>query len=107
MRRKKAAMTLLSSISSSAVLLFLSLPAAHADQTFMTLAKENYLQADVDGDLMLTLDEFTKFVDLNANDGLGRAGMIRDRGMHGFAFRRVDLNSDGLVAPDELSAMAR
>ncbi|MEO1748770.1 MAG: hypothetical protein AAFR27_09180 [Pseudomonadota bacterium] len=80
---------------------------AHADQVNVPLAMENYMQADMDGDTMLTLDEFTKFIDLNADDGLGRAGMIRDRGMHGFAFRRVDANSDGLIAPEELSAMAQ
>lgn len=80
---------------------------AQADQVNTSLAMENYVQADVNGDTMLTFDEFSNFIDLNADDGLGRAGMIRDRGMHGFAFRRVDTNSDGLIAPDELSAMAQ
>ncbi|MEO0543548.1 MAG: hypothetical protein AAFY99_06980 [Pseudomonadota bacterium] len=94
-------------VASVSSALFATLTVAHADQASDFLAMENYIQADVDGDTMLTLDEFTNFIDLNANDGLGRAGMIRDRGMHGFAFRRVDANSDGLIAPDEMSAMAR
>ena len=94
-------------VSSCAVVFLVSSPFAYAEETRETLAKENYMQADTNGDTMLTLDEFTTFIDLNADDGLGRAGMIRDRGMHGFAFRRVDANSDGLVAPEELAAMAR
>jgi len=94
-------------ISSAIILSSMSASLAQADQVNAPLAMENYIQADTNGDTMLTLDEFSKFIDLNADDGLGRAGMIRDRGMHGFAFRRVDANSDGLIAPEELSAMAQ
>ncbi|MEM9999739.1 MAG: hypothetical protein AAF940_02560 [Pseudomonadota bacterium] len=80
---------------------------AQASEINSEMAIENYQQADANGDGNLTVDEFTAFINLNADDGVGRAGMIRDRNMHGFAFRRIDANSDGLVSAEEMSAMAR
>jgi hypothetical protein len=71
------------------------------------LAQENYRQADADSDGVLVQAEFARFIDLNAEDDLGRAARISARGMHAQAFRRVDGNRDGRVTPTELQAMSR
>jgi hypothetical protein len=71
------------------------------------LAQENYRQADADGDGALVQAEFARFIDLNAEDDLGRAARISARGMHAQAFRRVDGNGDGRVTPTELQAVSR
>ncbi len=70
------------------------------------LAAENILQADVDADGALSKSEFRTLIDLNAEDGIGRAAMIKRFGRYSMAFDRVDANADGLVTPDEIKQMA-
>ncbi len=67
-------------------------------------AQTNYVEADFNQDGLLDLDEFTTFVDLNADYGIGRTPMIRRFGMHGTAFERLDTNKDKLVSREELAA---
>ncbi|MEM6679848.1 MAG: hypothetical protein AAF675_18450 [Pseudomonadota bacterium] len=67
----------------------------------------NFRTADADADTMLTLEEFTRFIHLNAEDGLGRAAMIKRHGRESTAFGRVDMDGDGLVTPDEIRAIAK
>ena len=67
-------------------------------------ARENFQQADGDNDGKLTRTEFRNFIDANAKDGLGRAGMVRRFGAYETAFERVDKNEDGVVTPRELAA---
>jgi Ca2+-binding EF-hand superfamily protein len=70
-------------------------------------AQENFQQADSNNDGKLTPAEFRKFIDANAKDGLGRAGMVRRFGAYGTAFGKVDKNADGVVTPRELAAARR
>jgi Ca2+-binding EF-hand superfamily protein len=84
-------------------LFFLSPVIAMAQDT--NLGAENFQQADVNGDGMLAYTEFATFIDLNAADGLGRASTISARGLHARAFTRIDANGDGIVSPQELSAI--
>ncbi|MEP3420653.1 MAG: EF-hand domain-containing protein [Erythrobacter sp.] len=70
-------------------------------------ARENFQQADADNDGKLTPAEFREFINANADDGLGRAGMVRRFGAYDTAFERIDKNEDGLVTPVELSAARR
>ncbi|WP_108787168.1 EF-hand domain-containing protein [Erythrobacter sp. Alg231-14] len=70
-------------------------------------ARENFQQADADNDGELTPAEFREFINANADDGLGRAGMVRRFGAYDTAFGRIDKNEDGLVTPAELSAARR
>ena len=70
-------------------------------------ARENFQQADTDNDGKLTRAEFRKFIDANADDGLGRAGMVRRFGAYGRAFETVDKNADGVVTATELAAARR
>ena len=67
-------------------------------------AKANFLQADINQDRHLDFKEFTQFVNLNADHGIGRAAIIRRFGMHGRAFGKRDSNSDGLVSPQEIAS---
>lgn len=68
-------------------------------------AAENFRQADADGDGQLSYAEFARFIDLNAEDGLGNAQRVSARGLHARAFEHVDANGDGVVSPEELQAM--
>ena len=70
-------------------------------------AQANFVAADVDQDEQLDFGEFTTFINLNADYGLGRAGMIRRFGMHGKAFGQVDANGDGVVSKQEIAAKAQ
>lgn len=70
-------------------------------------ARENFLQADADNDGKLTPAEFRDFINANADDGLGRAGMVRRFGAYERAFERVDNNADGVVTAPELAAARR
>lgn len=83
-----------------------SLGVAHADEAERALAAENFIQADVNVDNALTFDEFTTFIDLNADDDIGRAGVVRRFGRYETAFGRIDANEDGFVTPEELAAQA-
>ncbi len=67
-------------------------------------ARANFRQADANGDGRLNRGEFRAFIDANADDGLGRAPMVRRFGAYDRAFARVDGNDDGVVTPGELSA---
>jgi len=69
-------------------------------------ARTNFSQADANQDDQLDLAEFTTFVDLNAEHGLGRASMIRRLGMHDTVFGRIDTNSDGHASREEIEAQA-
>lgn len=71
------------------------------------LYAENFAAADADGSGWLTLAEFTTFIDLNAEDGLGRASTIQQRAAYATAFSRVDANGNGTIEHQELQAMQR
>ena len=78
---------------------------AYALADTQSLAAENYLQADANGDGALAYEEFVQFIDLNAEDGVGQSAKVSARGLHGKAFERIDANGDGRVTPDELAKM--
>lgn len=82
------------------------LHAAQADEQTQSLAAENFMQADENGDAILTPAEFRTLINLNAEDGIGRASLVVRMNRYDTAFGRVDTNGDGLVTPDELQAMA-
>jgi Ca2+-binding EF-hand superfamily protein len=80
-------------------------PSVWADGAQRDIIVENFMQADVNADGALSLDEFTALIDLNAADGVARASMIKRMGRQPMAFGRLDANSDGLITNDEISAM--
>lgn len=95
------------SLLTTATVLSLTISApANADPQ-RTQAQANFVAADVNQDEQLDFAEFTTFVNLNADHGLGRAGMIRRFGMHDKAFSRVDANRDGVVSKQELATQAQ
>ncbi|MEM1268160.1 MAG: hypothetical protein AAGI50_19305 [Pseudomonadota bacterium] len=87
-----------------AVALLVAAPGLASDQA---LAQENFQQADLDANGALDAAEFKAFIDLNADDNLGRAAMLRDRGMYTQVFQRIDANSDGILSGEELSRMSQ
>lgn len=81
--------------------------AASADSHITSLAAENFQQADMDHNGVLQYAEFATFIDLNALDSIGKASLIRNRGLYGRAFARIDANNDGVVSPNELQSMVK
>ena len=79
---------------------------SYANEAMREQLKTNFLQADVNEDGALTLDEFTTLINLNADHGIGRARMVKRFGKYETAFGRLDKNADGIVSTDELAAMA-
>lgn len=69
-------------------------------------AAANFAEADANADGALTIDEFTRFIDLNAEDQLGNARRIQRTGRYATAFGRLDANEDGLVSRSEIAALA-
>ena len=101
------ALNLLATASVMAVLLSISIVMpVKADQR-REQAQANFLQADLNEDQHLDFGEFTAFINLNADHGLGRATTIRRLGMHRRAFGQLDANRDGLVSREELAAQAQ
>lgn len=91
----------------STVLLSVALAAqANADPE-REQAQANFLEADINQDEQLDLAEFTTFINLNADHGLGRAATVRTFGMYGRAFGRADANGDGVVERQELAEQAQ
>ncbi|WP_020558547.1 hypothetical protein [Thiofilum flexile] len=65
-------------------------------------AVQNFQQADVNGDKALNQKEFRTFIDLNAEDNIGRANMVKSRKLYSMAFGRLDKNKDGKLTANEL-----
>lgn len=70
-------------------------------------ARANFDQADVNKDRRLDRAEFTTFINLNAEHGLGRAATIRRTGRYAQAFATFDTNKDGFVSREEVAAQAQ
>lgn len=79
--------------------------ALHAAEANREKAAENFLQADADADGALTQSEFRTLIDLNAEDGIGRAATLKRLGRYDQAFRRIDADGDGRVTPEEVQAL--
>jgi len=71
-------------------------------QTDANLAKQNLQQADANGDKVLSYMEFVTFINLNAEDNIGRASMIKSRNLYSRAFNRLDKNGDGKITAAEI-----
>ena len=97
----------ISKIVAASALLVAAPVLANEEADDQAMARENFQQADADNDRKLTLAEFRKFIDANADDGLGRSGMVRRFGAYETAFKRVDKNADGVVTARELAAARR
>lgn len=69
-------------------------------------AAENFMQADANQDGALNRNEFEMLINLNADDEIGRAKMVRRFGRYDTAFGRLDASGDGFVTPEEMKAMA-
>ncbi|NJM33391.1 MAG: hypothetical protein HC850_00415 [Rhodomicrobium sp.] len=89
----------------SLLMIALSAPANAQEQRDQ--ARANFEQADVNKDELLDRAEFTTFINLNADDGLGRAPMIRSLDMYGRAFGTADTNGDGMVSKQEIASQAQ
>jgi len=78
---------------------------AHAEKdNRRALLKENFEQADSDGDSALSRNEFEMFVNANAEDDLGRARLVKRLGAYDNAFSRMDRDGDGLVSKGDIEA---
>lgn len=71
------------------------------DAPDLTQVKSNFDSADANGDGALSKEEFTNFVNANADDGIGRAPMIRKMKAYNRAFKTLDGDEDGLVTWEE------
>ncbi|MCR9256700.1 MAG: EF-hand domain-containing protein [Alphaproteobacteria bacterium] len=89
-----------------ALVLAISLPTlAHAKEDHRrALLKENFEQADSNGDSALSRNEFEVFVNANAEDDLGRARLVKRLGAYENAFSKMDRDGDGLVSKDDIEA---
>jgi len=65
-------------------------------------AKQNLQKADANGDKALNYKEFVTFINLNAEDNIGRARLIKSRNLYSRAFKRLDKNRDGKITKAEV-----
>lgn len=66
-------------------------------------ARLNFQQSDANDDGELNAAEFRAFINANADDDIGRAGMVRRFGAYDRAFSRVDGDGNGSITPAELA----
>ncbi|MTI43152.1 EF hand domain-containing protein [Roseibium hamelinense] len=78
---------------------------AFAD-TQQQMVQANYLASDADGNGVLSFAEFKSLIDLNAQDGIGRFGLIKRTNRYALAFERLDTDGNAVVSPAELKAAA-
>lgn len=86
-----------------AVFMFSSICANASDSS--DLARENFQKADANGDETLNKAEFAEFIDLNAEDDLGRASLVKRLNRYDTAFSNADSNGDGMVSQTEVREM--
>ena len=67
---------------------------------------ENVTQADRNDDGAISRSEFETLIDLNAQDGLGRAERVKKSGRYGIVFNRLDANGDGFLSKQDRQQMA-
>ncbi len=91
--------------SATALWMALVLPATASSERAQ--AQANFLKADANQDKQLDFAEFKTFLNLNADQGLGRAPRIRRFGMYSRAFNMTDENGDGIVSKQEIEAQAQ
>lgn len=92
------------------LLFFIAVAPAYAQASApdsQSLARKNFVLADVDGDERLSSSEFRKFIDENAKDNLGRAARVKRLGAYDKAFERLDANGDGFVTREEIASARR
>ena len=66
----------------------------------------NMLQADSNNDGILYLSEFELLINLNAEDGLGKAAAVKRTGAYKMVFNKLDSNGDGALSKDEAQKLA-
>jgi hypothetical protein len=66
----------------------------------------NMLQADSNNDGVRYLSEFELLIKLNAEDGLGKAALVKRTGAYDKAFKKLDSNGDGAVTKEEAQQLA-
>lgn len=80
--------------------------AAAQSADLRALVAENFAQADANGDMILNATEFRTFIDLCAEDEIGRTAQVSRRGAYDRALSRLDANGDGSIDSNELAAVA-
>ena len=68
--------------------------------------RDNFARADANRDGYLDPTEFRTFINLNADQGLGRAPTIRRFNAYANAFAELDKNRDGRLSPQEIAESA-
>ena len=91
-------------IAASVVAAMLAAPCMAQSADEAGKARANYIAADKNKDSKLSKAEFRAFINANAKDGLGRAGMVKRFGAYDKAFKRLDANKDGQITKPELAA---
>ena len=99
----------LKALAATAMIAILPLTASQAQSSSAAdeeKANANVVQADADRDGALNHAEFGSLINLNANNNVGKARLIRRFDMYEAVFGRIDENGDGLVMPLEMKALA-
>lgn len=100
------------SITAMAFSIALALPLSGAQAQSISDADkqklaENIAQADTNGDAALTLNEFDRLLQLNAQDNIGRAAQVVRLGRQTMVFNRIDADRNGLLTQQEIQALAQ
>ena len=99
--------TITTSLLMTAALVSLTIATSANADPQRAQAQANFIAADVNKDERLDMAEFTTFINLNADHGLGRAATVRRMGMYSKAFATADANKDGVVSKEEITARAQ
>ena len=76
----------------------------HTAIAYSQAEKNAFIKADANSDRKITPGEFRTLIEELVATGSEKAISVKKWGVYGYAFKRIDIDKDGMITPTELQA---